>query len=199
MYTMSVSSRRLGAPGRNRPCDTRFRKTIAPLAGSGLPVVDRGIGQEPQGAAMAKNGDLRLMAGSILHNLADEASGNENDAGHKPGPSVEMLVASSCRGGAPTRRSRAPAVLVGHEEQHEPRSRRCTERTIPDGRPSCQEDRETADQKDGGGAEHQDSERGDNTHGDPRQEPPGAPTMYLARSRDRTGHTGLLWGAMRTP
>src|SRR5437867_1484956 len=103
-----------------------------------------------------------------------------------------MLVASSCRGGAPTRRSRALAVLVGHEKQHEPRSRRCTERGMPDGGPSCQEDRETADQKDGGGAEDQDSERGDKTHGDPHQKPSGAPTMYLARSRDRTGHTASL-------
>src|SRR2546425_4821536 len=103
-----------------------------------------------------------------------------------------MFVASSCRGGAPTCKSGALAVLVGHEEQHEPPSRRCTERGIPDGGPSCHEDRETADQKDGGGAEDQDSERGDNSNGDPRQKPSGAPAMHLARSRDRTGHTASL-------
>ena len=107
------------------------------------------------------------------------------------GQGFEMLVASSCRGGAPTRRSRALAVLVGHEEQHEPRSRRCTGRPIPDGGPSCREDRETADQKDSGGAEHQDSERGDTTHGDPHQKPSRAPAMYRTTAdRAQSGGSG---------
>ncbi len=71
-----------GAPGRNRTCDTRFRKTIAPLAGSRLPVVDRGIGHVPKGAAMAKKRDLRLTAGSTLDNLADEACGHQVETGY---------------------------------------------------------------------------------------------------------------------